>query len=211
MGMIASLKVGYKSIILTFLLSIFDKEGGFDAARQAQARHKPGCQGLSYGVKPHILDVMEILANIWNKDINYARSDEIQRCWSKAYILPAFWNTDINNDVGSASLPEWDNNMGDKDCDNICRMLKIMCVKVNKSNSDTNIAAYEFQGSFFEDLDTNGLKDMLWEDMAHNWIGIEDDLDIINGEIDEAMEEMEDDRKDYQEDNNNEEIPAPQE
>ena len=29
MGMIESLKVGYKSIILTYLLNIFDEEGGY--------------------------------------------------------------------------------------------------------------------------------------------------------------------------------------
>ena len=47
--------------------------------------------------------------------------------------------------------------------------------------------------------------------MAHNWIDIEDDLDIINKKIDESMEEMEEDRKDYQEENEDEEIIAPPE
>ena len=79
MGMIASLEVGYKSITLTFLLSIFGQEGGFDAASPARARKKSGCRGLAYGGKPHILDVMEILANIWNKDRKYARSDVTQQ------------------------------------------------------------------------------------------------------------------------------------
>ena len=60
--------------------------------------------GLAYGGKPHILDEVEILSNIWNKDGKYARSDGIQRCWSKADTLTDSWNADINNDVCSASL-----------------------------------------------------------------------------------------------------------
>ena len=48
--------------MLTFLLSIFDEEGGFYAAIQARARHTSGCLGLAYGGKPHILNAMEILA-----------------------------------------------------------------------------------------------------------------------------------------------------
>ena len=99
--------------------------------------------------------------------------------------------------------------MSDKYCNNICRMLKIMCMKVNESNDDTNRNVYALQGSFVEDLDTDGLKETEWEEMAHNWINIEDDPDIINGGIDEAMEEMEDDHKNSKEDNNDEEILAP--
>ena len=89
---------------------------------------------------------MEILANIWNKDRKYARSDGINRCWRKADILPVSWNTDIKNYVRSASLPVWDNNMSNKDCNNISRMLKIMYVKVNERNVNTNRNTYALQG-----------------------------------------------------------------
>ena len=73
--------------------------------------------------------------------------------------MPLFWNSDINNDVGSASLPAWYKKMSDKECKNICRILKMMCVKINKRNVDTNSTAYALQGSFFKDSDTNGLKE----------------------------------------------------
>ena len=115
---------------------------------------------------------MKIITNIWNKDINYARSNGIQRCWRKADILPEYWNSDINNDVGSASLPECDKKMSNKDCNNICRMINIMCVKVNDINADTNIAAYALQGYFFGDSDTDGLMYMEWKEMACNWINV---------------------------------------
>ena len=78
--------------------------------------------------------------------------------------------------------------MSDKDCNNIFCMLKIMCMKVSKIKADSNSTAYTLQGSFFEDSDTDVLKDTKWEEMARNLIYIEDDLDIINKEIDKAME-----------------------
>ena len=80
--------------------------------------------------------------------------------------------------------------MSDKDCNNICRMLNNMCVKVNKSNADTNSTAYALQRSFVQDSDIDCLNYTEWEDMARNWIGIDDDMDIINKEVDEAMEYM---------------------
>ena len=132
--------------MLTLLLSIFDDEGGFDDASQARERYKSSCRGLAYWGKLHILDAMEITPIIWNKDRKYDRSDGIQQCWRKVDILPAYWNVDIKNDVGSASIPALDKKMSNKDCNNICHMLKMMRAKVNKRNSDTNSTVYALQG-----------------------------------------------------------------
>ena len=65
MGMIASIKVGYKTTLLRNLLSMFDIEGGYhDTARQIA--HTPrGCKGLIYGRKETVLDTMIILDDIW--------------------------------------------------------------------------------------------------------------------------------------------------
>ena len=98
---------------------------------------------LAYDSKPRILDAMKIITNMWNKDRKYARSNGIQRCWRKTGIFIVSWNTDLNNDVGSESLPAWYKNMSDKDCNNICRMLMMMYVKVNESNADMNSTACE--------------------------------------------------------------------
>ena len=66
MGIIASFKVGYKFRMLSMLLSIFDKEGGYKTARLQRARQKRGCKGLAYGGKPHVLDAMDLLHNVWS-------------------------------------------------------------------------------------------------------------------------------------------------
>ena len=94
--------------------------------------------------------------------------------------------------------------MSDNDCNNSYCMLKMMCVKVHKSNWDRNSTAYALQGSFGEDSDTDGLKDTEWGEMARNWVDIQDGLDVINEEIDEAKEEMKDNHTDTQEDNDDE-------
>eukprot|EP00978_Attheya_sp_CCMP212_P015924 scaffold41272_cov37-Attheya_sp.AAC.2 len=78
MGMIASLKVGYKLEMLGRLLAIFDLEGGFQQAAVSCGRQRRGCKGLAYGGKAHILDAMNILDYIWGQDGKYAYNDSIQ-------------------------------------------------------------------------------------------------------------------------------------
>jgi hypothetical protein len=49
MGIIASLKVGYKLSMLETLLAIFDVEGGYEKAAEACRCQKHGCKGFQYG------------------------------------------------------------------------------------------------------------------------------------------------------------------
>jgi hypothetical protein len=65
MGQILSLKVGYRAIMLRKLLAIFDVEGGLEKAAVLRMRQRRVCRGLLYGGKATILDVMEILEEIW--------------------------------------------------------------------------------------------------------------------------------------------------
>ena len=104
MGMIASLKVGYRVKMLDILLSLFDAPGGYESASIARARQPRGMKGFDYGGKAILLDAMKILQPLWDGDKKYAYLDLIARCWQKADILPASWIADINNNVGSQSL-----------------------------------------------------------------------------------------------------------
>jgi hypothetical protein len=81
MGIIGSLKVGYKLSMLETLLAIFDVEGGYKKAAEARR--------LQYGGKAHVLVAMNLLDNIWSQNGKYASEDSIRRCcWRKADILP---------------------------------------------------------------------------------------------------------------------------
>ena len=64
MGMISSLKVAYKYLLLQNLLDILDSEGGFEHADQRIERHKIGNKGIVCGGKPHLLDCMNILKTV---------------------------------------------------------------------------------------------------------------------------------------------------
>ena len=105
MGMIASLKVGYKIMVLTLLLKIFDAEDGYESAHQDRAHHHRGCWGIHYGGKIHMLDTMQIIHDLWIRDRKYAREDGIERCRRKANILLDSWNVDIETNTGSDSVP----------------------------------------------------------------------------------------------------------
>ena len=81
MGMIASLKIGYKATMLNKLLRIFDNEGGYEGAAANRRRTIPrGQRGLDYGGKATILDAMNIMDSIWKVDQRYAKEDGIRRC-----------------------------------------------------------------------------------------------------------------------------------
>ena len=132
------------------------------------ARQKSGCRGIAYGGKPHILDTMQILSDIWDKDEKYAGRDGIMGCWRKADILPASWNTIINNEVGSASLPARIKQLSEEDCNEFSQLFKRMYVKVQESNIDTNYAVYALQGTFSAESDVADIQDKEWGEMACN-------------------------------------------
>ena len=80
MGMIASLKVGYRVKMLDILLSLFDAPGGYESASIARARQPRGMKGLDYDGKATLLDAMKILQPLWDGDKKYAYLDSIARC-----------------------------------------------------------------------------------------------------------------------------------
>ena len=91
MGMIASLKIGYKTIMLGKHLDIFYEECVYEEAARRRKTYWKGCCGLDVGGKATILDVMLILNEIWDHDGKYAREDGIPRCWRKPVFYPLTW------------------------------------------------------------------------------------------------------------------------
>ena len=110
MGIIASLKVGFKQQLLLKYLAIFEMDGGYEAAAKQRKKMKQGCKGVDYGGKPHVLDTMKIPDSIWSKNNRYAREDGIQRCWRKAEILPEDWQNQLKEQLGSISMTVKDKN-----------------------------------------------------------------------------------------------------
>ena len=100
MGMIAFLKVGYKTLMLNQLLGIFDEEGGLELAGDIRKRQKDWFKGLDFGGKATVLDATKILHVIWSDNGKYVTQAGIKRCWRKVDIIPPACNQDINNDIG---------------------------------------------------------------------------------------------------------------
>jgi hypothetical protein len=91
MGIIASLKVGFKQQLLLKNLVIFEMDGGYEAAAKQRMKMKRGYKGVDYDGKPCLLDTMKIHDSIWSKNNRYAREDGIQRCWRKAETILEGW------------------------------------------------------------------------------------------------------------------------
>jgi hypothetical protein len=191
MGMIASLKVGYKMQLLGKLLAIFDVEGGHEAACHARMRQRNGCRGIDCGGKPHLLDAMLILFNLWEGDGKHATISGAKRCWRKSETLPVSWDNDINNDVGSESVSIRDKTLSIDDSQALCALMGSLQVKAHASGIDAGRHAHGLQGSFLEEGALLSNTEM--EVMVEIWTTIEDDPHVIDAEIDEAIDLLETD------------------
>lgn len=183
MGMIASLKVGYKSRMLESLLDIFDADEGFERAKALRDQQQPGCRGLQYGGKATLLDAMEILKDIWDADAKYARSEGIMRCWRKANILPIHWETEIESAVGRASVPQKDKELPAEEMEEVCALFA-------RAHASARFAPVKdgdnaLVGSFAEDPVDFTKKD--WREMANVWATVEDDPVILDAEVDAEL------------------------
>ena len=190
MGMIAALKVGYRTLYLSSLLQLFDVENGYEMAAERRKRQAAGCKGLAFGGKATVLDAIDIIHHIWNEDDKYARVDGIKRCWRKADILPLSWVQDINNEVGSASMPDKDKRISKEECDELCRLLKSIQIKTRETGTNTATTAYGLADSFASEVEAQNISKENWEGMVENWIEIEEDGDLIDEEISEVLENI---------------------
>lgn len=188
MGMISTLKVGYKAYMLEKLLTIFDCDGGFKWAYKRRKQQKRGLKGLAYGGRPHILDAMGILDMVWSRDGKYAKKKSILRCWRKAGILPISWECNINNDVGSGTMAERNKKISKEQSDELCSLLKKLQFKCKEEKLDTSKEAIVLDGSLCQD---EIFTDKELEDIVGNWVDIEDDPEIKSAEIDELLLQLE--------------------
>ena len=182
MGMIAVLKIGYRMNFLHQLLYIFDAPGGYEAAAKLRSQQKPGCRGLVYGGKPHVLDAMEIVDKVWKaEDGKYITTEGIRRNWRKANILPPTWQADTNNTVGSISKKKTKT----KGYEDLCNLMKSIQLKATETELDTKMTAAVMDKSFVNDSNVPREE---WLEMAEVWAEVEDDPDVIEAVIDDEIE-----------------------
>ena len=197
MGMIASLKIGYKTTMLAILLDIFDEEGGYEDAARRRKLTRSGCRGLDVGGKATLLDAMLILDGIWKEDGKYATVDGIRRCWRKACILPTNMSTLIDQDLGTNSIPNCDKVLNTEESLNLCELMNQLQVKTLESGVDTNSTAYALQNSIADEARLS--KDDLLS-IAENWVNIEDEREVVNATIDEEIEAIQNDSNEVDDD-----------
>ena len=116
-------------------------------------------------------------------------SDEISCCsWRKADILPLTWNTDINKNVGSATLAHIKKVISDDLFNALCNLMKHMKVK-SHTLTEIFILPAVFQSYFVVDPKCSP-KDM--EDMLSIWVNIWDERESVDAIFDEYLENIDD-------------------
>jgi hypothetical protein len=190
MGIIAAIKIGYKTLLLQTLLAVFDEPGAFRNAQTQRNRRRRGCRGINYGGKATVLDAMNLLQTVWKSETRYATTEAIQRCWRKAGILPIAVQADINNDIGSESVPNFMKQISKEDCNELCDLLMRM-VKVTSEN-EGNIS--EIPPALNESYVTDRASPLPAQEMTEmisNWLTIEDDEVIQLSQFEDAIEKLE--------------------
>jgi len=195
MGMIACLKVGYKAEMLRRLLAICDEPALFEEAMAAGARARRGCKGLAYCHKAHLLDAMEILQPIWSQDSKYARKESIQRHWRKAGLLTASEEADLENEIGRATVPNKSKTISNEDCEELCALFMQLETKTRYLK--------ELPPALDESIVSEQVSDTLeLKTIINGWVDIEEDEYILEDDLQEAIDELEQENKDDNEEYN---------
>jgi len=189
MGIIATLKVGYKMKMLQILLNIFDQEGGYQAAAVEQQKQRAGCKGIHFGGKATIADAMEILNDTWivaasGDHSKYAAKSAVQQCWRKSDILPISWRTTIDEELGSNSVAAKDKVLSDGDCNDLCNRMQTLMTRCRKEKVDTSTIALGLRDSFVNEEIM--MRKELFE-AVHTWVNVEEDEFVIAEEVMEAL------------------------
>jgi hypothetical protein len=76
-GVIATVKLGYKMLMLKFLLLICDDVETFEEYQNLEV--PKGCRGLEHGSAPHILDALKLIQMLWEGDLQgrYSRRERL--------------------------------------------------------------------------------------------------------------------------------------
>jgi DDE superfamily endonuclease/Tc5 transposase DNA-binding domain len=179
-GMIAKLKLGYKSLMLKKLLHILDDEETYNATLQAAKHQRKGCKGLAYGMKPHVLDCMVLLKEVWDSD-KYASTESLLRCWRKSNCLPLMEQTALNEEIGrSDRLTQQFYALRKEEIDDLCSTFQSLQMKVKELSTVPPIVP---DSLLEETMSTEALAEGL-----EYWITVEDDALVQNVEIEEAIE-----------------------
>jgi hypothetical protein len=184
MGMIASLKVGYRVLMLKKLLAICDDEELYRDAIEAGKKARKGCNGLAYCGKARLLDAVQMLNQIWLIDGKYASNDSIKRCWRRSGLLPVSLIADMNNEIGSASVPEKMKKISDESCSELCILLNALTTKCAAMGKV--IPAMNESVAYETGVQQNDLPRII-----EAWIEAEDDPVVVASDVEDMLCELE--------------------
>ena len=133
---------------------------------------------------------MMLLLQVWGDDTKYASPEAIKRCWRKADILPATWNADINNDVGSNSMPDKLKTVSKEECAEICSILSKLKFFSDQAKLNDMANAPALIDSLADDHGDTLTPDEQ-EAIICNWMEIDDDPIVQEAEVEVAIIQLE--------------------
>ena len=101
-------------------------------------------------------------------------------------FLTVEMDLEINNEVGSATLPDKAKKISDSEYTELCSLMSALTTKVKETNVNTATTAFGLEGSFVQD----GLGAEDTSEMVETWVDFEDDPLVKEAELEELIEEI---------------------
>ena len=187
MGIIQSLKTGYKGNLLEALLHICDDPEMYQQAKTLGDAAPRGCRGLMHASKPHLVDAMNILLKVWTRPDKYCTEDGIVRCWLRANCLPTHMQAELQGQVepGKNRIARY--RLPDVELNALCGSM--LALRASVEHLPEVPAALD--ESYTDNRGPSVSLDKL-RNMMEAWCSIEDQPEVIHQELEEAIEEIND-------------------
>ena len=187
MGMVATIKMKYKALMLRTLLAICDDEESYKQAIARGRKARRGCKGMEHCAKANLFNALEMLNTVWSDDDmrNSVKPEGIQRCWTKSGILPATWDADINNDVGRRKCCVGKEHLSFEDTNELCDLFRKMeCVANNMKVHDL----HEIEALQDSIMMEQRCTDEELKSIVNDWVNIEDNDQMVNEVVEDLLD-----------------------
>ena len=136
--------------------------------------------------KPNLLDAMNILLKVWNRQDKYSTEDGIMRCWLQANCLPTPMQAELQALVHPGRNRIAQHRLPDMELNALRSSMLALRASVEKLGDVPSALDESYSDARSDNVSQEELREMM-----EMWCSIEDQPDAINQEVEEAIEELE--------------------
>ena len=141
---------------------------------------------MLHASKPNLIDAMNILLKVWKRPDKYCTEDGIKRCWLRANCLPTDMQAQIQTEVEPSKDHIAQYRLPDMELNALCSSMLALRASVEKLPTVPPALNESYSDCRSSSVPQNDLREMM-----ELWCSVEDLPEVINQELEEAIEELE--------------------